>query len=127
MKLSNLLPRDPRVVELCSAGALILSGLSILLGGELSEIMKQVRPSQFWGAFLLYIGVIQLWALAWHPKFELSRIAIALVAGAFWVWMGMADLLIHNHADDWGALFLGVGNLYSFMVGFLYQRSKWLK
>ena len=127
MKLPNLLPRDARVVEICSALALLLAGLSILLGGGLSEVMRQVRPGQFWGAFLLYIGAVQFWVLWWHPKFELTRIAAAFIAGTFWVWMSMSGLLTHNHADDWGALFIGVGNLYSFMIGFLYQRAKWLK
>lgn len=127
MSLSNLLPRDHRAIEICSCGALIFAGLSILLGGEIPEVMKQVRPSPFWGVVLLHIGALQLLVLWLHPKFEVTQTAIALMAGTFWVWLGLSYLMEHSHANDWVALFLGLGNLYSFMVGFLYQRAKWRK
>jgi len=123
--VSNFFPQDTRVAELSSAGALILMGLFLPLHGEITPSMTALHPELFWSMLFFCLGGLQLSTLILYPRIEIGRVALALLTGTWWVFTALKGITTAPIPTDWGAFFLGVANLYGFMMGFLYLRSTW--
>lgn len=116
--LHNLLPQDCRAAELLSAGSMLATAVYILAGSQSYQHILEYHPFQFWVAILTVLGCLQLIALAFHERLEVSQYLLALTNGSLWVWISTVE-------QDPAAFFIGFSNLYAFSVGFLFLKKSW--
>ena len=127
MTLSSFLPQDTRAIELTSAFALILTSIFFLLGANVSPWMLAVHPKEFWVIVLGAFGVVQLIGIV-RDSFgaEVVRTIVSWVAGMFWVWLSLEDVLMVVRASEFAAMALGLSNFYAFVINLsLLLREKW--
>ena len=114
--IRNLLPQDTRIIEIASALSLIALCLSLVIG-NISHSILSFQSREFWSVVLFSFGVLQLWSIIVYPKAELLRCTMAWICGSFWVWIGISG--------DMATFFIGIGNLYSFIINFNLLRRAW--
>ena len=122
----NLLPQETRIIELYSGWALVTIAIFIILQAlpipaELL-VLDSVLP---WGVLLAIFGGLQVYSIYYDPKLEILRTCMTWVVGCIWLWLAVAGPLNHIHTEDIAALFLGFGNLYSFIINFNTVHIKW--
>lgn len=122
----NLLPQGTRTVELCSAYALIFSGILMLTG--VIPIVKELLildTNATWGLLIIIFGIMQVYAILEEPRLEVLRTLLSWVAGCFWLWIGVICPDRSFSAEDIATIFLGVGNLYGFIINFNLIQVSW--
>ena len=122
----NLLPQGTRVVELCSAYSLITIGI-LNLQGTLLPIpeLANIDHPLTWALVLLMLGSLQLLSIFNYPKLEILRTILAWASGCFWVWVGITTPEGMFSAEDICVIFLGVCNLYGFIINFNLIQISW--
>lgn len=114
--IRNLLPQDTRVIEIASALSMFALCFSLVIGGMNHSILE-FQTREFWSMVLFSFGALQLWSIIVYPKAELLRCIVAWITGGFWVWVGLSG--------DMTTFFIGIGNLYSFIINFNLLRRAW--
>lgn len=121
----NMNPQDTRLAEYISAWGMFFSGVIYGLGTVLPLPMAALAPVEFWTLNLSILGMLQLIGLLLHPRVEVLRIASSLTNGAMWVWMTLSFLLVELDPLHISTAFLGLSNLYAFIINTNLMRIKW--
>lgn len=123
--VKNLSPQDSRIVELCSAYALILLSItSVTSGFDMPELLH-IATKLEWTILLALFGGLQFYSLFNYPKVEPLRLVLGWCAGCFWLYAGMLTSLESISAEDIASVMLGIGNLYGFVVNFNLLKVSW--
>jgi uncharacterized membrane protein len=123
--MRNFFPQDTRIVEICSAVALLISAAYSAAGEGLSAAMIGQNPAEYWAVLLLAFGSAQLSGLFFYPKAELLRTLMAWVSGMLWCWVALSGLGWMFTPDRVLALMVGIGNLYAFSINTNKLRISW--
>jgi hypothetical protein len=130
--IQNLLPQDTRTSEICAGVVLVSMALLCFLGmvidgypidmGNLSGV--QVMP--FWAMSCLVMGLMQLLSVAIYPRAELLRVIMSWANGSALIWLGLTASIGHVDPSDLCAFFVGVSNLYAFIINASLLRKSWV-
>ena len=126
MCLSKLFPSDTRIAEILSAVSLLFSGLLMLLVPQATPLaLLTYHTAFFWGMIALVFGLLQLIVVVWYDDQELARALFAWIVGTYWVWMSLGTVSMTVVPAIIASFFLGVTNLYSFIVNVLVVKKQW--
>lgn len=126
MCLTKLFPSDTRIAEILSAISLLFSGMLMLLVPQSTPLALLVyHTSFFWGMLALVFGLLQLIIVVWFYDEELARALFAWIVGTYWVWMSLGTVNMAVVPAIVASFFLGVSNLYSFVVNILVVKKQW--
>lgn len=119
----NLLPQGTSAVELTSGYALILAGIFTYFG--LADPITTLDTKEVLGVLIATFGCLQAYSILQHPKLELLRTTLSWLAGCFWIWLAIVTTEYHWTLEDICTLFLGLGNLYGFIINFNLLHIAW--
>lgn len=127
MKISTILPRDTRAIELVSAFALITTSVVVAFGAPLSSWLLDIQSRGFWIMILGSFGIIQLIGIVRDSiSAEIVRAIVTWLVGMFWIWVSLEYLVDKVRVTEIASFILGVSNFYAFTINFsLLLWSKW--
>ena len=127
MKISTILPRDTRAIELISAFALMTTSVVVAFGAPMSPWMLDIHSRSFWVMILGSFGTIQLIGIVRDSiSAEIVRAIVTWLAGMFWIWVSLEYLVDKVRVTEIASFILGVSNFYAFTINFsLLLWSKW--
>lgn len=126
MCLSKLFPSDTRIAEILSAVSLLFSGLLMLLVPQATPLaLLTYHTAFFWGMIALVFGLLQFIVVVWYDDQELVRALFSWIVGTYWVWMSLGTVSMTVVPAIIASFFLGVTNLYSFIVNVLVVKKQW--
>lgn len=119
----NLFPQGTRTIELYSGLALISIAVAILsnLLAVPTELLF-LDTDMPWGLVLLIFGSLQVFTIYQYPKLEILRTCTSWIVGCIWLWLAIAGPIT---IEDIAVLFLGLGNLYGFILNFNLLHIQW--
>ena len=122
----NLLPQGTRTIELYSGLALFTTAWLILASILHIPVEFIALDSDMpWGVVLLIFGALQVLSIYQYPKLEVLRTCISWLVGCIWIWLAVAGPSDQFHIEDVAVLFLGLGNLYGFILSFNLLHIQW--
>lgn len=122
----KLLPQGTRTIEICSAYAMLL-GTILIASGVITYTpqLDTIDNNVTWVILLGIFGGLHLISVANTPRFDVLRTILCWVAGCFWIWISVVSIGPQLGLDDLSAFFMGIGNLYGFIINFNLIHKSW--
>lgn len=116
---------DTTVLELVSGICFAITGLLIFLGSIETGLWS--HPIELWAALMLIFGLIQVYFITLNNDYfglRIIRAVIALISGAFWIWLSLSHLAHNPDVVDIITLMFGISNMWAFAYNFLTSGTK---
>lgn len=123
--IKSLFPEDTRLSELIAACSLITISFLMMFGNIENCRLLLIHRAEFWSVSFLIFGSIQLISLIFYPKLEILRCIVSAFSGWFLIWISITSYTNTIHINDIFTFWLGLANLYSFVINSVQVKRTW--
>ena len=127
MNLSNFFPSDTLSLELPSSTSVIAIGVCTLLFPAYmsNTVIIGYGHPVFWGLVLIMLGVLHLISIILFARIGPLRSILNWLSGIFWIYTSISLMSCLHVVAAIPLFFMGISNLYAFILNFLVFRQSW--